>query len=431
MKALLRSGIAMALLAGAFMLGYLAHRNDWIPQQVRNAFSAQPAAPARPFAGDAFPLQHRGQPGGSEERDAILAMGYLQGTQPATNHSGVTQCDESAVQPGLNLYTSGHAPEAVLMDMHGKTLHTWRHELAQAWPDYSRPEYIREAALHSWRRARLYPNGDLLAIFEGVALLKLDKDSRLKWIYKNGCHHDVAIAPSGDVLVLTSMPRDGSIDNGVAILSPEGAERAHFSILDCFRASPYAPLLDRLPKHGDVLHVNTLKILDGAQAGEHPAFKAGNLLISSLTLDTIAVIDPETKSIPWAISGLTRAQHEPTLLANGNLLVFDNRGAGELSRVLELNPLTQQVVWQHPDPQSLPFYSQWCGAAMRLDNGNTLITETDNGRAFEVTHDHRIVWEFVNPNQFEERGVRMVAALFDVVRLPEMSGATWFSGDPP
>ena len=33
----------------------------------------------------------------------------------------------------------------------------------------------------------------------------------------------------------------------------------------------------------------------------------------------------------------------------------------------------------------------------RLPNGNTLITEGSDGRVFEVTPDHKIVWEFVSP----------------------------------
>ena len=33
----------------------------------------------------------------------------------------------------------------------------------------------------------------------------------------------------------------------------------------------------------------------------------------------------------------------------------------------------------------------------RLTNGNTLITESDGGRLFEVTPEGEIVWEFINP----------------------------------
>ena len=39
-----------------------------------------------------------------------------------------------------------------------------------------------------------------------------------------------------------------------------------------------------------------------------------------------------------------------------------------------------------------------------FQNGNTLITEETRGRIIEVTPDHEIVWEFVNPVRAEGRG---------------------------
>ena len=38
------------------------------------------------------------------------------------------------------------------------------------------------------------------------------------------------------------------------------------------------------------------------------------------------------------------------------------------------------------------------GAAQKLPGGNVLITESDEGHAFEVTRDGKIVWEFWNPD---------------------------------
>ncbi|XXT53909.1 hypothetical protein WMF23_20300 [Sorangium sp. So ce542] len=37
------------------------------------------------------------------------------------------------------------------------------------------------------------------------------------------------------------------------------------------------------------------------------------------------------------------------------------------------------------------------GTAQRLPNGNTLITEGSDGRVFEVTPGHEIVWEYISP----------------------------------
>ncbi|MBM3289731.1 MAG: hypothetical protein FJY92_06230, partial [Candidatus Hydrogenedentes bacterium] len=408
MKRVAFGALVFALAPVMFALGYLAHRNDWIPRGLREAVRDRMAVPqsdnvraARPFAGDAFPLQDRNDGPDAESRAAIEAMGYAQGSRRAPALGGVTQHDADAAFSGLNLYTSGHGPEAVLIDMDGAVLHTWRCTIDDALPGYSPPAYVREAARHSWRRAYLCPDGGLLAIFEGMALIKLDRDSNVLWTYTRGCHHDLDVAPDGTVLVLTSEERGGVIDNGVAALDANGKELRHVSLGDSLRASPYAPLVEWLPARGDVLHANTVQWLDGVHAGANPAFARGNLMTSILTLNTIAAVDFDRVSVPWALTGMTKAQHDPTLLANGNIIVFDNRGAGEQSRILEIDPRTQAVVWQHPAPGGAPFYSEWCGAVQRLPNGNTLVTETDNGRAFEVTPDHRTVWEFVNPHQFD------------------------------
>jgi hypothetical protein len=43
------------------------------------------------------------------------------------------------------------------------------------------------------------------------------------------------------------------------------------------------------------------------------------------------------------------------------------------------------------------FFSAYMGAAQRLPNGNTHITESATGRLFDVTPQGEIVWEYVIP----------------------------------
>ena len=43
------------------------------------------------------------------------------------------------------------------------------------------------------------------------------------------------------------------------------------------------------------------------------------------------------------------------------------------------------------------FYSPLVSSAQRLPNGNTLITEGTEGRFLEVTVEHEVVWEYINP----------------------------------
>jgi outer membrane protein assembly factor BamB len=86
-----------------------------------------------------------------------------------------------------------------------------------------------------------------------------------------------------------------------------------------------------------------------------------------------------------------------TALAGLVLLVFDNGSRRGASRVVELDPETLEVSWQYPAEPGGSFFSRWRGGAQRLANGNTLITESEKGRVFEVTPAGEVVWEFWNP----------------------------------
>jgi hypothetical protein len=69
----------------------------------------------------------------AEEQAAQLeALGYVQGSIKATGTGGVSTYDPKKSFEGLNLYVSGHAPSAILMDMEGNRLHTWRYPFLAA-----------------------------------------------------------------------------------------------------------------------------------------------------------------------------------------------------------------------------------------------------------------------------------------------------------
>jgi hypothetical protein len=64
------------------------------------------------------------------------------------------------------------------------------------------------------------------------------------------------------------------------------------------------------------------------------------------------------------------------------------------------------------------------GSCHRLPGGNTLIVESMQGRAFEVTPDGEIVWEYFNPYRAGENN-ELIASLYDVVRVPPESVERW------
>jgi hypothetical protein len=359
-----------------------------------------------------------------ETAAGVKALPYLQGYRPAQDRPLVVEHrDRGAAFQGLNFYVSGHAAEAVLMDMAGRTLHRWRYPLRRLWPDLAKDPGM--AKLEYWRRAYLYPNGDLLGIYEGQGLVKLDSRSRVLWSHRGGIHHDLFVTEDGTIYVLDRdgkilpriNPKEGVLEDFVTVLDRSGKVLRRVSILECFENSPYAGLLRKMPRSGDIFHTNTLEVLDGRFAHRHPAFRQGNLLVSVHTLDTLAILDPERRTVVWARTGIWRKQHQPTFLDDGHLLLFDNLGAGrDRSRVLELDPLTGEAAWQLGG-RDVGFFSKTLGSCQRLPNGNTLITESENGRALEVTPGGRVVWEFYNPHRAGDRK-ELVAVLFEMVRLP-------------
>ena len=189
-----------------------------------------------------------------------------------------------------------------------------------------------------------------------------------------------------------------------------------------------------LPKPGgtheihDVLHTNTLELLDGKFTHLCPAFKKGNVLISSRHTHMVAVVDPKQEKVVWALTGFWNHQHHPTFLDTGNMLVFDNNNWSGFSKVIEINPLTQEISWEYQGDDQHPFYTESCGEAHRLPNGNTLIVESDTGRIFEVTPDKTIVWEYVNPNRTGKNN-ELIASLFKVERLKPGFPLDWLNSN--
>ena len=99
-------------------------------------------------------------------------------------------------------------------------------------------------------------------------------------------------------------------------------------------------------------------------------------------------------------------QHFPNLLENGvvgegNILIYANGVSNQQSYIYELQMPTSlqllsnsnnepDIVWSFTDEDL--FANKLCGA-VRLSNGNTLITESDYG-LWEVTNEGEIVWKY-------------------------------------
>jgi hypothetical protein len=373
-----------------------------------------------------------------EMREAMArleSIGYLSGSRKVESDAVITRHVRGRVAPGLNFFTSGHAPAAFLMDSDGTVLHEWRYEFEKAWPGARDP--VDSEIEDFWRRAYLMENGDVLAIFEGFGLIKVDKDSNLLWAVANQAHHDLAFGPEGEIYLLTRkahvVPRLGVptpvLEDFVVVLDSEGRELRRISLLECLENSQFAALLtEEVIKWEDLFHTNSIELLDGSFAGYDTSLSAGRVLISIFRVNLVAVVDLDEETIVRGWVGDFRGQHDPKLVEDGGILVFDNFGLGERSRVLELAAGDGSERWSFAGSDGFPFYSESCGTAQRLPNGNTLITESDGGRAFELTAAGQLVWEFYNPHRAGEQQ-EFIASLFEMLRLPEEFDTAWM-GDP-
>lgn len=420
------------LAAGALTALALGGCTDEPPRSLEERLAEQPG----------FWFEARRDPRLDERQRELAAQGYADGYVPAGGATGVVLHRRDRVEAGLNLYSSGHAPEAVLMDMDGAVVHRWSipYDALEGAPPMEHPSQL------GWRRVRLLADGSLVAIHGGLALIRIDRDSNLEWVHPGREHHDLEVLDDGRIVTLTRQPRivpelDAkvpTIEDFLTILSADGEVLESVSLVEALRGTPhFAKALERaedpdrvqrLTMDGlealDFLHPNSVQMLDGSHAGPHPAFAAGNVLVCLRELDALAVVDVRRRRVAWYREGAWVAPHDARLTDEGHLTLFDNMGHGGWSQVLELDPLTGEELWAFRGDPPESFFSVFCGTARRLANGNTLVTESCNGRALEVTPEGAVAWEFLSPHRAGEDG-ELVAVLFEVERVAEERVAGW------
>lgn len=364
---------------------------------------------------------------------------------------GVTVHVPELASAGVTLYTSGHEPSAFLLSMDGEVLHRWHRPFSAVWNEDAAVRQPQPDSHVFMRKAMVFPNGDLLAIYEGVGdtpygygLVKLDRDSNVIWSYLQSAHHDFDIAPDGSIVVLTHEIVDAPleqldhlatprIDDFIVFLSPDGVEQQKIPLLDVVDRSIYRQMLFAVSSFavGDALHTNSVHVITEEEAQNFAFGEAGQILVSFRELGAVGVVDPDAQELVWAVKAYWVLQHDPRILDNGNILLFDNGGgyngpAGR-SRALEFDPATMQIVWEYGGTPEAPLDSAIRSYVQRLGNGNTLITESNGGRILEVDAAGEIVWEYVNPVRGGPEGDRIPvickAQRLDVSFVPFLQGA--------
>ena len=315
---------------------------------------------------------------------------------------GLTVYKPERAYPGYTLFVPLSGTDVNLIDMQGNVVHRWRMPYKPG--DYG---YLLE-------------NGHLLfgghtggnpVSFGGIGgtVMEVDWEGNVVWEYVDDTlHHDFFRMDNGNTMVLgwESVPPDmvarikggkPGTEHGQGIwcdyfreVTPEG--RAVWEWHAYEHLDTETDLICPLHTREEWTHANTCEVLPD-----------GNLLTSFRLLDTVAIIDKSNGEFIWKWGRDELGhQHDPNLLDNGNILIFDNgwhtlHAPNSGSRVIEVNPKTNEIEWKYETLPRWDFSSTFISGAQRLPNGNTLICEGMTGRLFEITLDGEIVWEYTNP----------------------------------
>ncbi len=349
------------------------------------------------------------------------------------DREGVNLTDSTQIQPGMTLIVSSWKwgggdlrPGAMLIDQQGQTVHTWRPDRNELFPD---PVNFMNSnpSTQDFHGSYLLPSGDLILLLSYIGAVRIDACGDVLWRLEGGNHHAVSRSEDGTFWMpgtsaerrtRTSRHPNGFQGIGkpvwldqVVQVAEDGEVISKINILDVlyendlerYLVKGLGPLRGSLQVSDDPTHLNDVEPLSSSIADEYPLFEAGDLLVSLRVPNLVFVFDPESRDVKWHASEPFIHQHDPDFAGDGWIRIFDNNtdpaGRGEMlggSRIVALRPHTSAMKVLFPTRHSAPFYTRFRGKQQRLENGNMLLTEARAGRVVEVDTSGRTVWEWVH-----------------------------------
>ena len=327
-------------------------------------------------------------------------------------HKGITVYDPVKAYKGYSLFCPLGTKNCWLMDMQGRFVHRWR----VPYPPGAHGVLLDNGRLVYAGKVKPPDQMGLGWTYEfsgvGGMIYEIDWDSNIIWEAEVPCQgHDFTVMENGHIMYIAWEPKGivpqeiaAKVKGGRPGTEPNGnmwgdvlveIDRDGKRIWEWLAYEHLDPEIDAICPLANRTHwpyLNSVWIC-----------RDGNVLVSARYSSEAIKIDYKTGKVMARYGrGRISHQHDCRELDNGNILIFDNGMhrpgyQAAYSRVVELDPKTDEIVWEYKANPPSDFYSACCGGSERQPNGNTVIMETERGRMFEVTSKHEIVWEYVNP----------------------------------
>lgn len=362
---------------------------------------------------------------------------------------GVTLNEASQAHQGLTLMQGWFpgGPQARLIDMNGQVVHRWKINFFEIWKDpkhiYPQKNIPKTPFNYDTQGIVALPDGSIVANIGRSGTVKLGKCNEVIWTVDRMTHHSVTLAKDGGYWIpankdireiskklhfnhvnLRGLNEElGRYENLILYVNAEGKVKKEFSVLQAIvDAGLEHQLYDaaHIRKY-DPTHINDVEVVTSSLANKigDGEVKAGDLLVSVRQFHMLAIIDQDSGKLKWFQKGPWVRQHDPDILENGNIVVFNNRPAlvkmdgTPGSNIIEFDPSDRTSKILYPGSNNKAFYSDILGTHQRLPNGNWLINESRAGRVFEVNPAGDIVWQFIQPYDDKYAALIEVAERYD------------------
>ncbi len=302
---------------------------------------------------------------------------------------------------------------AILIDENGKVAHRWR---LMENPDNLESKPNIRLYPHG---VQVYPDGSVIFIFDfGTSINKVDACSNYIWSNPANRDFNHSLAQDAEGMIWTPAGPPDWFDR----IDPASGEVIQsISMAELVWANPDLGIFSPRSEHyaqgrqwqGDPFHVNDLEPLLPEMADAFPMFEVGDMLVSFRALNLIFVFDPDTLKVKWWRQGISQQQHDPDWMADGTIMIFDNRWDNPPSKLIKINPATNEVTTVL-DGGDYDFFTINRGKAQEYE-GDLIVTSSKQGRVFEVDPTGQVVFDFVNTYDDSE-GLR--ALVSEAIALP-------------